>query len=131
MERELPDCVVHKLRLLATMFDDRMGAYALLEKTVTFYFLPEDQLIMELHTRPKGKDKFEFDTFFQAHARLLAIRRQKGEPSPLSILRDALDDSPTVFAPLPLPPPPNLDTIERRRDPHGSARAYGGHWRND
>ena len=124
---EMKEHVIHKLRLLATLYFDRRGAFELLSQRVVVWTGPHGRDEVFFSTSP-GKEKlvpFEQLLKEQHRSRVLNCRTLA-----LSALHGALDDSPPKYLSSlgRNPPPENLDTIERERVPGVNYAAYFGHW---
>src|SRR3989339_77261 len=127
---EMKEHVIHKLRLLATLYFDRRGAFELLSQRVVVWTGANGIDEVSFLTFPEEEHHVSFETLIRDQHRNQCANCG---PLSLSILRGALDDSPPQYINLIRDrlSPETLDSIERRRDPHVSYEAYLGFWNCD
>jgi len=124
---EMKEHVVHKLRLLATLYFDRRGAFELLAQRVVVCAGPDGTEYVYFHTYPSKERLIPFEQLLEEQYR---SRQLNCRTLSLSVLRGALDDSPPKYFYLlgRNPQPETLDSIESRRMPGVNYHAYLGHW---
>lgn len=124
---EMKEHVVQKLRLIATLYFDRQGAFKLLAERVVVWANPDGTENVYFRTSPGRGTLIPFERLLEEQYR---SRRLNCRTLALSVLHGALDDSPPKFLYLlgRNPQPDTLDTIERRRVPGVNYPGYFGLW---